>query len=279
MLNQTELIKNRNWDIIILLDGCRYDYLEEEYEDFLDGNIRKVKSPSFETSSWLWKTFDEKKYEDIVYISANPYVNTSGVESERFDARNKFHKIVNAREKGWNENLETVPPGDMGKITRITRAKFPDKKIISHFMQPHFPFLDIGPLKGLRNPDEDSKIEESKSLLDRIFKKITVWNQRKFGARGWYLQFGFAKKVLGKEPHVVEQIAQEYGKEKLREFYRNNIRRALEEVKKIVKRVPDRKVIVTSDHGYLLGEDNEYAHMSWSNTSLLYEVPWLVIEN
>lgn len=265
--------------MIILLDACRYDYLHEEYPSYFGGVLKKVTSVSFETSSWLWKNFNGGGFEDVVYVSANPYVNTEGVEAERFDARGKFHKIINARRRGWSEKLKTVPPEKMGEITRMTRAKYPDRKIISHFMQPHYPFLDIGPIKGLRNPNDDKKYEGGKSLFDRGLRKVTTLNQKIFGAWGWYVQFSFAKKMLGREPHVVEQVAKKYGKESLRKFYRNNLRRALKEVKRIVERVPDRKIVVTADHGYLLGEDDEYAHISWSNTDLLYEVPWLEVES
>ena len=84
------------WKYLIILDACRYDYFEKVYRDYLEeGVLERVFSPASGTLQWLTLTF-RGYYRDIVYVSANPYVN-SKMEVEdwhgttKFDARKHFY--------------------------------------------------------------------------------------------------------------------------------------------------------------------------------------------
>ena len=70
-----------NWKNLIILDACRYDYFQDIYDDYLEGNLEKRISRGSSTTEWLYKTFDN--YLDAVYFSANPYINEKNYHSEK----------------------------------------------------------------------------------------------------------------------------------------------------------------------------------------------------
>ena len=65
-------------------------------------------------------------------------------------------------------------------------------------------------------------------------------------------------------------------REELREAYRDNLERVLDEVKELVKDL-EGKIVITADHGEMLGEKGVYAHGRGLYLKELVEVPWLVI--
>lgn len=76
-------------------------------------------------------------------------------------------------------------------------------------------------------------------------------------------------------PSGPEKMADEYGENRLRNSYRNNLKIVLNEVSKLAKRLPG-KIIISADHGEMLGEGGLYSHNS--HHPLLKEVPWLEVE-
>ena len=64
----------------------------------------------------------------------------------------------------------------------------------------------------------------------------------------------------------------------LREYYEDNLVLVLEAVKKLVGHL-EGTIVITADHGTMLGEKNLYNHWPNSKERILREVPWLIIEN
>lgn len=79
LIKQRKFIHGEDWDILIILDACRYDVFEKVHGTYLDGELKKVRSEGSETREWLKKTWVDKY--DLSYYSANPYVNSLGVWS------------------------------------------------------------------------------------------------------------------------------------------------------------------------------------------------------
>ena len=73
-------------------------------------------------------------------------------------------------------------------------------------------------------------------------------------------------------------IAEKYGDNKLKEAYEENLRFVLKYVKEIVEFIPSGKIVITSDHGELLGEEGKYGHPGNFRHPKLLEVPWLEID-
>lgn len=117
MESQKDLIYLKDWDCLVILDACRYDFFQNNYRDFLEGSLRKVNSNAVHTGEWLKNTFDNYG-RDVAYISATPCVNSLGVSLEKtnpywgidWTATEHFSKIIDVWDFGWSERLETVPP-------------------------------------------------------------------------------------------------------------------------------------------------------------------------
>ncbi|MHA1210691.1 MAG: hypothetical protein ACTSP1_16415 [Candidatus Freyarchaeota archaeon] len=119
-MNREISIMNEEWDYLIILDAWGYDYFSNLYIDYLQGELEKVYSPASCTPEWRKKSF-KGYYKDVIYISANPYIN-SKVEIEGFSAKNHFSKIIDVWNWGWDEKLGTVHYGVVELLDERTRV-------------------------------------------------------------------------------------------------------------------------------------------------------------
>ncbi len=283
MKSQKKLIQNREWDVLILLDACRYDIFKKCFKRHIEGTLKKVISEGSCTLDWLKGTFKESHFNDVVYVSGNPYINSKGISIHGFDGTNHFYKIIDAWESGWIDEIKTVKPDVMGKKTRLARAKYPGKKIISHFAQPHYPYLSekLVYMGGFTDAfykatNERNRIglfsQKIREIIGRIMNRVL----------GWRLTQMIRKKLslieLIGDPRL-KKFAQKYGTTYLKNAYEENLILALTEVQNIIDRLPDNKIVITSDHGELLGEDGIYGHPEGLNHNILIEVPWLEINH
>lgn len=244
------MINEGDWDCLIVLDACRYDFFEEIYGKYLDGDLKKTVSPGSCTTEWLERTFQDEGFKDVSYISANPFVNSkSAVGADGLSE--KFEEIIDVWDFGWDDELNTVPPKkvlDVGK-------EIEGRKIL-HFIQPHAPYIgrDSGisisstfPLKSYPNLVHIStKIGRH---LNRTIWKYLLW----LNAEISILKNGMLSVLKG---------------------YKNNLRVALEETSKHTDQLGE-KVIVTSDHGEAFGENGVFEHPPGQNIPVLRNVPWL----
>ena len=72
-------------------------------------------------------------------------------------------------------------------------------------------------------------------------------------------------------------VRRKLGKDGLREAYRENLHIVLEQVVALVKHLTG-KIVITADHGEMLGEYYCYSHWSRSSLKHLIEIPWFVID-
>lgn len=260
MHKQERLINNSDWDTLIVLDACRYDYFKEVYNDYFDGcngELTKVISPSTNTIDWL-RTVFSGKYKDTVYISANPYINSKKTVSD-FNAREKFKYIVDVWDKGWDDDLRTVPPKEVNRFFLDNYEK--NSKHIVHYMQPHAPYLSH-PVSYNKQTIADSgkwggfiKSTAKKLLGDKRAKRL-----------GRFL--GFHPKKL------VRQTVEEVGAEKTKSLYKENLQFVLKAVRNVLLSNIGKKTIITADHGELLGENGRFGHEVSDRPKELIEVPW-----
>ena len=75
----------------------------------------------------------------------------------------------------------------------------------------------------------------------------------------------------------MDAVRRKYGVNGLRKAYAVNLELVLEQVVELVKYLSG-KIVITSDHGELLGERRCFTHTPGSNSRYLLEVPWLEIE-
>ncbi len=125
------------WDYLIVLDACRYDTFKEL--NFLDGELRKAYSAGTHTVEWVKENF-KGDFPDIVYISANPQVSHPQLKKWVGNS-NPFYHLENLWDEGWDDDILTVHPETVNKATLRLVDKYPDKRFIIHYLQPHHPFI------------------------------------------------------------------------------------------------------------------------------------------
>ncbi|KXA89860.1 hypothetical protein AKJ57_04785 [candidate division MSBL1 archaeon SCGC-AAA259A05] len=269
--NQKKLIHETDWDALIVLDACRYDYFEQVYNKYISGELQKVESAGSYTLEWLENSFELGDFSDVVYVSSNPFVNSMG--EGKFDTTGIFHDVIDVWDEGWDDELLAVKPETVGKYARKTRAKYPAKRMIVHYVQPHPPYLSIGPLQ-----EGFKKGKKTRGRSDKFSfrKKIRQFVSDTFG-RDFTIKL---TEFLGtREYSENELIVDEYGEEKLMELYIDNLTKVLSSCSRLLDRLPDENIVISSDHGELLGENGKYGHLKHFEDPILWNVPWLVVED
>jgi len=228
----------RDWDVLVVLDACRYDLFEEfspkhrVYDEF--DRIDSVYSCASASKEWMNKSFQtlpNEKLADTHYVTANGWVE-SELEEERFGGIEHVWKWAHDRSVG------TVPPEPVtDQALRTYREKEPEKLII-HYAQPHAPFLHSNGKYQSKNeiPGEGNTQNVWKGLQRNEFSNDEVWS--------------------------------DYGK---------NLENVLDDVQTIINNVSG-TIVITADHGNLIGEWGVYGHPSYVPIPQLKRVPWVIAE-
>ncbi len=237
-----------DWDVLVILDGCRADLFEEVLDVGADhsgpyDSYQRVRSRASQTAEWLRTTFPAT-YGDIVYVAGNPMVSMVKPES--------FHHLVESWRDGVDAELNTIAAPQITDDAREVREQHPEKRLVVHYMQPHYPFVGF---PGLHFSTFEVFHEVGVELAgdDRA---SSVWD------------------ALGKG--IVERADVWRG-------YRANLQYVLEELERLLGEFEDERVVVTADHGNLLGERlwpvpvQEYGHPPGLRTPGLITVPWAVL--
>ena len=284
-------VMEEDWDYLIVLDACRYDYFSELYRDYLRGELKKVISLGSNTLEWSKKSFQEV-YSDVIYISANPYINSKG-EVKGFNASNYFFKVIDVWNWGWNEEFGTVHPKTVNEAVQSVKDDYPNKRFIIHYLQPHEPYLGHNlripgfprpeisrgrhPLGGIQK-GRNYRVSQISlvKLLANLTKPVGL-----FGGNARDVRVNSLRKIceLLNLPPVspLDAVRRKFGDTGLRQAYVQNLRLVLEYVARLVENLSG-VAVITADHGERLGESGKYSHESGCRDSLLLEVPWFVVE-
>jgi len=277
----TTKIMNEKWDYLIILDACRYDYFERLWRDYLPGRLEKRISAGTATKQWRNRNFPDY-YEDVVYISANPYVN-SLAPVKGFLGKEHFFKVYDLWLENWDNEKGTVLPEVVTQRAIEIINSHPDKQAIVHYIQPHEPYVGStvsGPGFGQPNTGGILEgIESHKPPSPIIIKtrRLLLGILYHLGIRGNHLLWKLRELLHLPPANPMDAVRRKYGNEILRQAYKENLEIALKYVAELVDNLSG-KIIVTADHGEMLGEDNCYCHWSRAKHPLLLEIPWLIIE-
>ena len=228
----------RDWDNLLILDGCRYDLFANGAE--IEGNLRKVRSKASHSGEFMEANFEGRQLHDTVYVTANPHA---------YDIdKDVFHAVENLLDDKWDERTQTVSPGAVVQTAVDVHERYPEKRLIVHFMQPHFPFLgDTG--REFSHRGIDMHREETGNALNP-----------------WL--------ALVSDP--------ELSLETVLKAYEENLEIVVPHVEELVRRLSG-KSVVTSDHGNLIGERGfpipvkQYGHPRGVRNPGVLDVPWLEI--
>lgn len=276
-------VVDEKWDYLIVLDACRYDYFERVYREYLEGDLREIVSVGGSTVEWRDGSFPDV-YDDIVYVSSNPYINSvSSIKG--FSGADHFGRIYDVWVDCWDEKRGTVLPENVTAAAVDAIAENKNKRFIIHYLQPHAPYLGVETdARGFPMPDvegdnvlagvnADESVPPWKAslfgLLTKVFYKVPLLGQNPT----WKL-----RQMLGMEPaSPMDAVRRAGGDRALREAYEENLRLVLARVAELLPYLRGR-IVVTADHGEYLGEEGRYSHWSGSDSPHLRVVPWLVID-
>jgi hypothetical protein len=234
-------VVEEDWDTLIILDGCRYDLFEDVND--LNGRLESRISVGSESWEFLRENFQGRQLHDTIYVTANPHAPKLDDDT--------FHRTVNLLETNWNETLKTVIPEAMTQEALAVHEDYPHKRLIVHYMQPHFPFIGE---KGQQISHTGVNQAETRGEEDAPH----VWT-------------GLRDRTLDAEESLVYDA------------YRENLELTLPYVRNLLN-VLGGKSVVTSDHGNLVGERTGplpvkgYGHPRGFYAPELVMVPWLVVE-
>jgi len=131
--NATKVVEE-DWDYLIVLDACRYD----TFREVVDRSAGYIISGGTDTQSWLEWNF-RKRYKDVIYIAGNPHFASAHLKKTLGFA--PFYMVKEVWDYGWDSTLKAVPPEAVTNAALDTLCKFPDKRMIIHYNQPHTPYL------------------------------------------------------------------------------------------------------------------------------------------
>lgn len=274
-------VMQQKWDYLIVLDACRYDYFERLWQDYLPGQLEKRISVGTATKQWRNNSFPDY-YDDVVYISANPYIN-SVMPVKGFLGTEHFYKVYDLWMDSWDEEKGTILPDIVTKRAKEIIKSHPDKRAIIHYMQPHEPYIgNTVPGPGFERPTSagfrqgvnvgtppNHIVRKTLEILSGLF----YW----FGIRGNYLIWKIRELLEMTPAGPMDAVRRKYDEETLRKAYEENLKIVLGYIAELIEKLSGR-IVVTADHGEMLGENNKFCHWSRATEKQLREVPWLIID-
>lgn len=282
--------ENDDWNFLIVLDACRFDFFSYFYKNYFTGTLTKHFSLGACTTEWFINSF-QRNYKDTVYISANPYINSIHSETglnvkKRFfqiNAKKKFYKVIDVWNFGWNDKLGTVHPKSLTDTTLSMIKKYPKKRFIIHYLQPHAPYLSNKYFaKGFPKPNIYTgeilsgvlNVNPKLQLLLRSFSFIL--NKLFFNRFGNIFNDRLREFLHFPPASPLAMIVRMYGLNGLRKAYADNLNIVLNHVSFLASKLSG-NIIITSDHGEFLGEDRRFGHPRGSNHPIVRDVPWFKI--
>lgn len=240
-VGEGKLIMEEDWDNIIILDACRADLFEETFDTESFDSYQRIASAGSKTKNWTGKNFGGKEFGDTVYVNANTMVTNSNI--------GKFHKFIDVwdDDSAYDEELRTIPADVVIEYARRAAEEYPDKRLIIHFIQPHFPFvtqpdLIFRPQWGGEGSSEDNPNHVWDALERGLISKEEAWSG-----------------------------------------YSENLEFIASDIDSLAEELPG-KTVISSDHGNMVGERTPflgriYGHPGKIRTPELVCVPWAVYDN
>jgi len=286
MEDQLTLLRETPWDVLIVLDACRADAFKttalhpqitqipqsrEEQKasgagqktraqtrerngspppvvasassaESADHSFQVVRSAANCTAGWIAKLGPLFAARHAAYFSANPVVD------REIHKRSLDLWLISIWQSHWAHftpaRIPSVHPMSVNGVvlTCMSYGTSPGA-IVVHYLQPHSPFIGNVPLGLARWGRGKGDLHVACHALTRpdvaVAEGVVTWAE-------------------------------------VREAYLSNLRLVWDAVRQLVSALPDRRIVVTSDHGEMLGEDGgKFGHEANWMYPELFEVPWL----
>lgn len=245
VLSQKKVILSRKWDVIVILDACRYDVFKKLYGNRF--NVLKAETSGTCTMEWFYNTFKDAEMKDTIYVSGSPYIGTHAVNFKEMNIKYFPPRIFKKVMDVWRFAFKkiactyTVDPQIVYEFFIIAfKLHFPSRFIV-HFVQPHAPY------------------PHCEELAQWFIANPTCPDKYLWGA----LRRGKADVEVA------------------RKCYEQNLRWVMQYVSKIldIAKQHNLRVIITSDHGEAFGEYGDYNHPCASKNPYLKYVPLVYLKD
>lgn len=135
--NEGMYVMDEDWDNLVIVDACPNHIFRDSYDG--QGEIETRISRGETTARYFRENFEEETHYDTIVVCGNAAVGDVVDDLE-------FFKFVGLWGK---ENFpdfdrryrDIVPPEVVMEKTIEMHERYPNKRIISHFLQPHPPFV------------------------------------------------------------------------------------------------------------------------------------------
>lgn len=232
--NYGRKIYDYDWDLLIVLDACRADLMTEVVDEYDFLTTESAYSCASSSGEWHNKNFTQQYAEEM----AETALVSGNLHTEDRVSPDDLLYLDRVWQHSFDDEEGTILAEDMVNYTIKAYRDYDPDRIISHFMQPHWPFVP-----------KDGSYGEGIPRYHEYTPWETAWDHLKKG---------------------------NVSKEKVWEEYKDNLRYVLDNVQVLLNNVNAEKVIITADHGNLLGEFGLYDHPSYVPIPTLKRVPWVI---
>jgi hypothetical protein len=243
--------RQREWDILCVLDGCRADLMHEVCEENAYDWLPDPTASGYDTLSsvgttsteWISRTFAPEFRDSATrtaYVTANMFTDAKNPRDEPWPnlpldggAVGFLHEVWKTTDSAPIDGVSSVAPEDMtAYAVRTWRAmqsgELDVDKLVVHYMQPHAPF---------RTHPEWNAGDDN------------VWKRYRDGL---------------------------LGSDEVWTAYRDNLDWVLDSIADLRENV-DGKLVLTADHGNGMGEWGVYAHPPETPSPAVRNVPWVSV--
>ncbi|WP_216824871.1 LTA synthase family protein [Salinigranum rubrum] len=133
-------IFEKDWDNLLILDACRYDFFERQSE--LPGELYSRTTLGSCTPEFIEYNFRDRQLHDTVYVTANSWFLKlkDEINAEVHD----LIDLLSSPERKYSDPEHNIVLADtITNVARQANEKYPNKRLIVHYIQPHHPF--VGP--------------------------------------------------------------------------------------------------------------------------------------
>ena len=249
IIKQKDLIYSLSWDVLFIFDACRFDYFEKISLPIFTA-VKNIEFKYFRclsagrcTVEWFRNTFD-KKLDNVIYISNNPIITSTHLHIYEYFPKRFFKDFVDV----FQSSLDKLGyachfiPDKAFTILFKLMRKYQDCKFIVHLYQPHAPYVF----------EYETAIFYIKNIIQG---DVNFW---KFVKQG-FISIEKLKKAYILNLIYITIVTLEY-----------------------LKKLKNRKIVITSDHGEFLGEKGYFNHecpKDYKEMNIFIQtVPWLEIE-
>jgi len=230
---QSELIAERRWRTMIILDACRRDVFARCIgQTRLTGVAMPVNSNVIHTEAWYMLNW-QGPAPDVVLASGHP-------KPWDIHLHNSFYRALPL----WK--LDSFPePGPVLDEAVKAAREYSAHRLLVHLVPPHLPY--VGPRGQAWQDKHIWSYDADTPGLPHDGKPIYTIVREYGAANGW---------------------------DELRGYYAESLLTALGCIERVIGRFKP-PVVITADHGELIGEDGQYRHEIMHPA--VQTVPWFEV--